>query len=90
MHRGFVAALDQANFLGARQLLISTDAPDRVAEGTGGNRGNRNRIVAFHAILGSELEPDRRIAAYFGDSPIESEEFLGGEQDILLVEDALG
>lgn len=90
MHCGFVAALDQANLLGAGQLFISTDAPDGIAKRAGANGGNCDRIVAFHPVFRSELEPDRRIARYFGDSAIESEEFLSSELGFLLVEDARG
>jgi hypothetical protein len=90
VHCGFVTALDQANFLGAGQLFISTDAPDRIAERTGADGRNRDRIVAFHAVFRPELEPDRRIARDFGDSAIESEEFLRSEQDFLLIKDSHG
>ena len=79
MHRGLVAALDQSNLLGAGQLLVATNAIDGIAERGSTNGGNRDRIVALHAIFGSEFEPDCRITTDFGDSAIESKEFLGGE-----------
>src|SRR5271156_3466942 len=90
MHRGLAAALDQRNFLGAGQLLVSTDAADGIAERPGANGGNRDRIVALHAIFRSEFEPDRRVTTDFGNSAVESKELLGGQQDLVLVEQADG
>src|ERR1700677_251401 len=88
MHRELVATLDQSNFLGAGQLLVSTNAVDGIAERPGANGGNRDRIVALHAIFRSEFEPDCRITTDFSNSAVESKEFLGGEKDLVLAEQA--
>src|SRR6202451_821033 len=90
MHRGLVAALDQSNFRGAGQLLVSTDAVDSIAERPGANGGNRYRIVALHAIFRSEFESDCRITTDFSNSAVESKEFLGSEKDLVLAEQADG
>src|SRR5208337_397904 len=90
MHRGLAAALDQSNFLGAGQLLVSTNAVDGIAERPGANGGNRDRIVALHAIFRSEFDPDCRITTDFGNSAVESKKFLSGEQDLVLAEQADG
>jgi hypothetical protein len=60
-------------------LIISANAPDGIAERAGTNRGNRDRIVALHAIFRSEFDPDCWITTDFGNTMVESKEFLGGE-----------
>src|ERR1700735_3443861 len=90
MHCGLVAAPDQNNFLGAGQLLVSTNAVDGITERPGANGGDRDRIVALHAIFDSEVESDCRITTDFSNSAVESKEFLGGEKDLVLAEQADG
>jgi len=72
------------------KAIFSTNAVDGIAERPGANGGNRDRIVALHAIFCSEFEPDCRVTTDFGNSAVESEEFLGGQEDLVLTEQADG
>ena len=77
-------------FSRAGQLLVSTNAVDGIAERPGANGGNRDRIAALHAIFRSEFESGCRITTDLSHSAVEGKEFLGGEKDLVLAEQADG
>ena len=86
LDRAFIVPFDETDFLWTSELFVARQPPDRVPERPRGECSELHGIIALDAILGPELQAKRRIIAGFRYSPVQSEKFLGADEDPVQVE----
>ena len=86
LNRAFITAFDETDFLWTSELFVARQPLDRIPERPRGERSEFHGVIALDAILGAELQAKRRIVAGFRYSPVQSEKFLGADEDPVHVE----
>ena len=86
LDRAFIAPFDEMDFLWTRELFVTRQPLDRIPERPRGERSELHRVIALDTLLGPELKAKRRIVAGFRYSPVQSEKFLGADEDPVQVE----
>ncbi len=86
LDRAFIAPFDETDFLWTSELLVARQPLDRIPERPRGERSELHGVIALDALLGPKLQSKRRIVAGFRYSPVQSEKFLGADEDPVQVE----
>ena len=86
LDRAFIAPFDETDFLWTSELFVARQPLDRISERARRERGELHGVIALDALLGPELQAKGRIVAGFRYSPVQSEKFLGGDEDPVQVE----
>ena len=84
--RAFIVPFDETDFLWTSELFVARQPLDRIPERPRGERSELHGVIALDALLGPELQAKRGIVAGFGYSPVQSEKFLGADEDPVKVE----
>src|SRR5271157_2808331 len=85
---GFIPPFNYANLLWTSELFVARQPLDSVPERPRGDRSNLYRIVPLKALLCPELQPNSRIVAGFGNSPMQRKKLFGAHQDFVEFEQA--
>ncbi len=88
LNRTFIAPFDETDFLWTSELFVARQPLDRIPERPRGERSELHGVIALDALLGPELQAQRRIVAGFRYSPVQSEKFLGADKDPVQIEQA--
>ena len=86
LDRAFIVPFDETDFLWTSELFVARQPLDRISERARRERGELHGVIALDALLGPELQAKRRIVAGFRYSPVQSEKFLGADEDPVQVE----
>jgi hypothetical protein len=86
LDRPFIAPFDETDFLWTSELFVARQPLDRIPERPRGERSELHGVIALDALLGPELQTKRRIVAGFRYSTVQSEKFLGADEDSLQLE----
>jgi hypothetical protein len=86
LDRAFIAPFDETDFLWTSELFVARQPLYRIPERPRGERSEFHGVIALDALLGPELQAQLRIVAGFRYSPVESEKFLGADEDLVQVE----
>ena len=86
LDRAFIAPFDETNFLWTSELFVAHQPLNRIPKRPRGERSELHGVVALDTLLGPELQAERRIVADFRYSPVQSEKFLGADEDPVQVE----
>jgi hypothetical protein len=81
LDRAFIASFDETDFLWTSELFVARQPLDRIPERPRGERSELHGIVALDALFVPELQAKRRIVAGFRYSTVQSEKFLGADED---------
>ena len=86
LDRAFIAPFDETDFLWTSELFVARQPLDCIPERPRGERSKLHGVIALHALLGPQLQAKPRIVASFRYSPVQSEKFLGADEDPVQVE----